>query len=346
MTARPALPPCAPHARGFTLVELMVAVALGLLLVSALTALVVSTVNNRTELDKTMQRIENGRYALQTIGRDVEFAGFVGQSGNAWEYAQTGSACPGATLADYGYAAPDHVPVPVQQVFPTLPVTPLPACLAGQHVKNGTPVLLVTRVSSATTPVASAVAGELYVQVSNCKEQTEAVPPLKVKAGFAGAASTFDLQTHRCLGSELMPLRKAVHRLYFISDCNRCGKDEVPTLKVLDYAQGQPQVTAVAEGIERMRFTLGIDTDGNDGIPDASTAELDPPTMCGGSEDGYVDPYPASGATTRWDRVVAMRIEVLARAADRSAGREGAAYKRQIDCLTVRLNNPSEALRP
>ena len=51
-------------ARGFTMVELMVAMALGLLLLGVLVAMVVSTIGNRNELDKSSRQIENGRYAL------------------------------------------------------------------------------------------------------------------------------------------------------------------------------------------------------------------------------------------------------------------------------------------
>ena len=43
--------------RGFTLVELMVAMALGLLLLGALISLIVSTVTGRTELDRSSRQI-------------------------------------------------------------------------------------------------------------------------------------------------------------------------------------------------------------------------------------------------------------------------------------------------
>ena len=64
--------------RGFTLVELMVAITLGLFLMIGLISLIVSTVSSRSELDKSARQIENGRYALQLLSEDIQAAGFIG----------------------------------------------------------------------------------------------------------------------------------------------------------------------------------------------------------------------------------------------------------------------------
>lgn len=64
--------------RGFTLIEMMVAIALGLLIVLALTALFVNISRTNSEMAKTNVQIENGRFAIQLLQADVAHGGFWG----------------------------------------------------------------------------------------------------------------------------------------------------------------------------------------------------------------------------------------------------------------------------
>ena len=52
---------------GFSLVELMIAMTIGLLLLSGLAAIFVNSSDANRELQKTAQQIENGRYAIETV---------------------------------------------------------------------------------------------------------------------------------------------------------------------------------------------------------------------------------------------------------------------------------------
>ena len=158
-------------ARGFTLVELMVAIALGLVLLTVLVSLIISSVTNRSELDKSSRQIENGRYALETLVNDIQMAGFKGQTGiQSWDRVMP-AACP-ANTADLGYTStagsPQKVPLPV------VGLTDVPSCLAsaasGANVKTGTGMLLVTRASSEVLAPVAAQPGEHYIQVSTCKD--------------------------------------------------------------------------------------------------------------------------------------------------------------------------------
>lgn len=62
--------------RGFTLVELMISLVIGMLIVLALVALLININRNNTELSKSSRVIENGRFALQLLEADVAHAGF------------------------------------------------------------------------------------------------------------------------------------------------------------------------------------------------------------------------------------------------------------------------------
>lgn len=327
--------------RGLTLVELMVALALGLLLLAALVSLVVSTINNRNELDKSVRQIENGRYALQVLSEDIQMAGFVGTTGLRWSRRAPLKAC-AAGVADLGYTV-DTLPLPVQLLSTA-------DCLS--HVQAGADMLLLTRVSSQAVDLANAKAGEIYVQVSTCKED------MKSLVVAEGTSADFTLRQKECASTRLAPLRKVIQRIYFISTCHVCdgaSKDSIPTLKVAEFAQGKMQVTPLAEGIENLQFEFGIDTNGN-GSPDWYVSN---PDAGGQNASTYPEDLPSYDWTTL-DRVredvMAVRVNLLARSIETSGGWKdertydlglGASgigpfndrYKRHVHSAVARLNN-------
>jgi len=64
---------------GFSLIELMVAITIGLAVLAGLTTIFSNSSATYGELEKTAQQIENGRYAIDLIGQDLRHAGFYGQ---------------------------------------------------------------------------------------------------------------------------------------------------------------------------------------------------------------------------------------------------------------------------
>lgn len=66
------------HQRGFTLVELMVAITIGLFLVGAVSTLFVNTRGSFDYASELARIQETGRFALSTIARDVRMAGYNG----------------------------------------------------------------------------------------------------------------------------------------------------------------------------------------------------------------------------------------------------------------------------
>src|SRR5688500_20263953 len=63
---------------GLSLVELMVALTIGLLLMTGLSLIFVNSSEANRELQKTAQQIENGRYAIEIISQDLRLAGVFG----------------------------------------------------------------------------------------------------------------------------------------------------------------------------------------------------------------------------------------------------------------------------
>lgn len=282
--------------RGFSLVELMVAILLGLFIVIGLLTLIVSNSISRAELDKSSRQIENGRFALAQLTEDIEHAGFTGTtlSRTAGSLTQTAPPpCPAAMSASgLGYsAAANYVATVPFSVYGT-DSTAAAGCIS--NYQSGTAIIVVSRASTATTTVAAAASSNAaYLQASTCVSETT---PFAVATGASGAAG-FPLTATDCTTAAL--LRPLIQRVYFISSCNVCTSpsDNQPTLKVAEYtAAGAKTITPLVEGIQDMQFDYGIDTD-NNGSPDS---------------------YSATPAATDWPNVVTVRIHLLARNEDPS----------------------------
>jgi len=66
--------------KGLTLIELMIAMALGLFLITGVLTIFVNTKQTYIDQDATSQLQENARFALEMIGREIRMAGYTGCS--------------------------------------------------------------------------------------------------------------------------------------------------------------------------------------------------------------------------------------------------------------------------
>jgi type IV pilus assembly protein PilW len=344
--AMPSKPGRAHPSRGFSLVELMVAIVLGLFLLIGLISLLVSNVRNRSELDKSVRQIENGRYAVQQLSEDFQHAGYFGAPALTDFAAVLPTACP-TTVASLGYA-PQTSPGTSTMPLPVYALAAAPACIS--NVKAGSALLVVSRVSTTPTTTAAKVAAETYLQVSNCMND---MLPFKIGTGAAGS---FDLTQKDCTTPEL--LRKVVQHIYFVSPCNDCANDTTPTLKMAEYVDGAMSVVPLVEGIENLQLDYGIDLD-SDGAPDCYLSNPGNPPVAEIAACPIVAPaYVWTNAKTNWTNVMTARVHVLARNPEPSGGWTddrsydmgmgtgtvgpfNDAYKRHAYSAVVRLNNSS-----
>ena len=65
--------------RGFSLIEMMIGLTIGLLILTVLSTLLVNNSKARVDLDQSMQQVENGRYAMQLLGDEIRHAGYYGE---------------------------------------------------------------------------------------------------------------------------------------------------------------------------------------------------------------------------------------------------------------------------
>lgn len=294
--------------KGMSLIELMVGMAIGFVMLAALGSLYVSSSKARAEFNKTSEQVENGRYALEAIARDVEMAGFWGQAnlGSLVNYNLPDPCAVAATSMGFSTAAGLTVPVPVAG----LPVTAAaPACLP--NIVANSEVLTVRYASSIS---ASAVSGgDYFIQLSRCR--LDAVPLVYDKVN-----TSFTLQTRTCAGTPT-EIRKYVMRTYYLASCDNCTTgDGIPTLKMAEFNGGAITITSLVTGIQDVHYSYGVDVDNNGG-PDCY---VDDPSV--NNSAGGTNQCPNGGAyswatpAANWANVTAVRISVLSRNLANSTG--------------------------
>ena len=302
--------PAPSRQQGFTLVELMVAVAVGLLLLGGLSALFVNNSNAQMEIDRANRQVENGRYAMQLLSADLRNAGYFGEFDPTLMTMPTTMPNPcdrDITLVrsaialhvqgyDNGNAAPD--------------------CLA--DVRPNTDIVAVRHTATCIVDAADcepASAGGPFFQASSCNNQSELGSGLEANYYQVGLLmSAFSLHRRDCgtaAGSgTLAPIRRLLTHIYFIANNSQAG-DGVPTLKRADIvSQGNAwnvKIVPLAEGIENMQVEYGVDTD-KDGVADLFTTTPASAAGCGDAECAVVN----------WNNVVAVKLNLLSRSLTKS----------------------------
>jgi type IV pilus assembly protein PilW len=278
------------RARGFSLVEFMIAMTIGLFLIAGLVYLIAETSRSRAEIERSSRQIENGRYALDRIAEDLRHAGFYGEyfsvpsAGEVGFPASLTAASPcGTTLA----ALVAGMPLAIQAYDGGASVpSDLTGCIAAADYQANTDILVVRRASTSTiakteplAPGGARYPNQPYIQTT----------PVDYKLDFGSGVGTFTLTLPSANTSATYdaPLHRYIVRIYFISRCNvpssgvasaPCdnnadGGSPIPTLKMMELginpASGATefQKIALAEGIEHLEFDFGIDTTG-DGVAD------------------------------------------------------------------------------
>lgn len=331
---------------GFTLVELMISLVIGLFLVLALVTLLINVNRSNAELTKTNRVIENGRIALQLLQEDISHTGFWGghvpQFDNLTATAaptdlptEVPDPClPFATpwtaahltnligISAQSYAIGSPVPSPAVPVCASAPTGVI------NSPKANTDVVVVNH---AETCAAGAVGcadltqGALYVQPSRCSTETvtfslEQYDP----ATFNGSALA--LRNRDC--ATFVKVRRLVSNLYYVRDYAVTPGDGIPTLMRSEFGvtggvPARQPAQALIEGVEGFRIEFGIDSVSDSGGPVTQTAAvvwanpnvLTSPTNRGdGIPDGeYVHCGSAGCSWQQLINAVAVKVYVLIR---------------------------------
>lgn len=294
---------------GFTLIEMMIAVTIGLFILGAVSAVAINSARSSRANDRTSELQSNGRYALDVLRRDIQHAGQSGMTPSstlltaktqgffsiASGVAVTGDCANGFAL---------KLEEPITGADDPA-ATPYPGCLTTANIARGD-VLTVRYadmsnlwpVNAATPTVAPAAAAnnDIYFRSSY------STSALFQKGGTAPTA----------LGTGPMQDQLMMTHVYYISP-NTSGNDGIPALYRVSLIAGAMTPELVVSGIENLQVQYGVVFNPSTGITQ------------------YFD----ANNVADWTLVQSVRIWILAR---NSGNERGEAYSNQT---TYQMGNAS-----
>jgi type IV pilus assembly protein PilW len=337
----------APVQRGLSLVELLIATALGLLLVVALTQLFSDVSRTNREMAKTNSQIESARFAMQFLRNDIVHAGFWSSFVPLFDDLMLGAV---PTDVPQSVGTPPAAPSPCLPYstwtpafvdtligLPIMVYRTVPAdcgTVITDHLAD-TDILVVRHAETCVADDANCdpfTAGRLYFQSSNNADEI-----LDNNLRAIGT-STAVLNLRERNDTVVADRRRIIQHIYYIRSWANTAGDGIPALvrSEFDLRSGvlaqQPPI-ALVPGIERFRVQLGIDSLNKLGdtitLADYSNAVVwqDPNdrrvalNRGDGIPDGDFVVCPAAGCTVeQLINVVAVKVFLLARASEESPG--------------------------
>ena len=295
--------------RGATLIEVLVSLTIGLIITAALAGLVVASNGARIEFERNADTIENGRYAVSVLQKELSQAGFydllVTSTGT------TNDVC-SVSVTDWASSLAVHV-------MGWNNTAAHAACLPGR--KAGTDAIFIQRASSCAVAAADGKglsgcpdetlgASQAYLQVSECADESLASPFVLAKGSTD--ATVFKLAKKSCVLTERMPLRRLIRRVFYVNALDQ--------LAYVDFTlAGAATPVVLAEGIEQVQFSYALDT----------------------NLDGSPDSFVATPLATDWPNVVGVKVWVLARSASEGPKADSAKSVFVMDDTTVDETAPN-----
>lgn len=284
--------------RGFTLIELMIALVLGLGVVAAVATLSLNATGSYRALNQSGQKIENGRYAMSILKDDLEHAGFFGRYSPVHPPPKTVlelTTNPLVNPCDTDILTHSAYPI---FYFPVVGYESVPSSCAPDRAPN-TGVLLVRRASTkAFITTDESNVGYAYIKNESASNKSEIrILPEKTNQLEPNAWRLF---TH----------------IYYIRSYSSTAGDNIPTLVLvsLEKSGTNPvfQSQPIIDGIENLQLEYGLDS-----APLTDCAN-ETPIRDDGSPNRY---YRASEITCwkDWSNVVSVRVHLLARSTDSDA---------------------------
>lgn len=300
--------------RGFSLVELMVAMAIGLLLLAGVASLFFSSKVTYLTNEKTARLQENGRIAVELMVHDIRSAGYVGCAKEAffnttldvagdprWDYSQPvlgfESLGDGTFSPALGVAL-DPVPVLDSDVVVVrMPVRDRPAMTLRTDLATSADDLTVLAASAQVN------AGDIMM-ISDCQAssvfQVSAWVPgapngqIQHAVGGAGPGNlTADLGFQYLAGARILPLQTII---YWVGDDG--------TGPALWRQVGDADAEMLVEGVQALQLAYGEDVDA----------------------DRVANNYVSADLVTDWNDVISVSLSLLARSEEVGTDVDTATY--------------------
>lgn len=304
----------ADYQGGFSLIELMISITLGLLIMAGVLALYLDLSKSNAELAKMNRQIENGRFTIQLLQQELWHAGF-------WDtYAPplpsvtplnpTAIPNPCAAFSEWSIDT-----VYINNMF----LVPVQGYAAGASLPDECSSIVTNRqadsdvlvVRYASTCVAGAAncesynANKLYIQTQACSDTslTGIYNASAATTPVLDASGSTTVYKKNCTAPA--DKRKLIISIFYVRNYSASTSDGIPTLMRADFdlSGGEVKMQSaqpLIEGIQSIKFEYGRDTD-----VDGSADIFDDCSFC---------------TATDWANVVAVQVHVLARNLEASTG--------------------------
>jgi type IV pilus assembly protein PilW len=260
--------------KGFTIVELMIAMALGLVLAGAVITVFVDSRHSFDREDNIQRMQDDARQAVRELSNDIGMAGFwadmvlptaiINDASLA-----IGTDCGPAAIPDWMYQAVNpgtNVSLAVTSVDNAIGATASAnfSCIDPAELQPGTDVIGVKRLAGAQA--AAVTAGTVYLRTNGTVGLLYREP--EAAAGAAAVPAPFTEWEYR-------------PSIYYVRNFAITAGDQIPTLcrKVMQFGAPPTMVTeCLAQGIENLQIEYGLDTSGNGEpniyVPNPTLAQL------------------------------------------------------------------------
>lgn len=266
--------------KGFSLVELMVSMLLGLILMAGVLEVMVDSMRTGSQIRLSGDVADNGRYLVNLIREEVSVAGFYGELDD-YDTGATAQPNPCNSISTanmvlgmtYPLNGRDSAYVD-QSNF---------SCAQAIYPRSDTDILVIRRAST-IQETGSLNSNRYYLQTTPTQYVLD-----------TGASSAFTLTLKD--GVTAAPIREFYQTIYYV----RSNED---FYRYRVYANGNVEHVPIASGVRDFQVEYGIDRSGN-GSPNAD-----------GADAAWVE----APTDDEWDDVVAVRFYFLVRSLETKPG--------------------------
>lgn len=303
---------------GFSLIELLVATVIGLVLLSGIYQVFLSSDTGYRYNEQLARLQENGRFVLDLITRDIRLAGYLGCGDQVLDTNLLNNPTADLNSFSQGLTGYEATSATAWDQTPDATIT-LP--LGGSDILTVRGALMSKPMATSQEKLATSTSASLdsidiadndILLISDCSYRAvfqvtgnngATTPPLVVNHAATGSSpgNATDTIPHT------FPNGSDVFKMQSVSYYVRLNPDDEPTLyRRLSNSAGAEQMI---EGVENLQILYGEDTDG----------------------DRNVDVYQAANLVADWNDVVAVRIGLLLRS-------PGEIAKKPLDTATYLVN--------
>lgn len=244
---------------GFSLIELLIALGLGLVLSAGVVMVFVQNSRSSAQDDELGRILENGRYVVRTLARDIAMAGFWGKYLDVSTTIEDGSVAIDQDCGDgVNPWAMDLLNLEFLNNASVASTAASFECLPSADIVIGSDILAIKRMADRSVVDASLITNQMYMRTNS----------VAATMFLGGASGTPPAMIGTIENWPYMPV------IYYLRNYSFTPGDGIPSLcrAQLDNSSPPDMVSeCLVEGIENMQLEFGVDDD-SDFIADYYTA--------------------------------------------------------------------------